>query len=148
MEGFIKFVIVVFVVFLVVAVVGAVSIVKRQKKTIGKIQNSPKFKNIADHIFADGRRPSRIVITFQSEIFYGPIEGRFVQVPGNLVPSMNESERHALGGAFETVYGYSYHLCNRRTSGFGSAPADTGNEYIDTHADSLLISEGSTAGNW
>lgn len=148
MEGFLTFVGIVFVVFIVVAVLGAVNIVKRQRKAISKIQDSPKFKAIAEYIFRDGCRPSRIAITFESEIFYGPIEGRFVQVPGTLVPSMSESDRHALGGAFETVYGYSYHLCNRRDSGFGSARADTGNEYIDTHAEALLISAGSTAGAW
>lgn len=148
MEGFFTFVAIVVVVFIVVAVVGSASIIKRQTKAIGKIQDSPKFKAIAEHIFCDGRRPSRIAITYANEIFYGPIEGQFLQVPGTLVPSMSDSERTALGGAFESVYGYSYHPCNRRSSGFGSAPADTGNQYIDTHAECLLISKGSTAGNW
>lgn len=149
MQGLLIFVGVVFAVCIVVAVVGAVIKVKSQLKAMGKIQESPKFKAIAEHIFRDGRRPSRIVVTFQSEIFYGPIEGRFVQVPGNMVPSMNETERHALGGAFEKEYGYSYHLCNSGSkTGIGATPADTGNEYIDTHADFVLISAGGTGGSW
>lgn len=149
MQGLLTFLAVFFVILIAVAVVGAVGIVKRQKKARGKIQNSPKFKAIAEYIFRGGRRPSRIVITFESEIFFGPIEGRFIQVPGDLVPSMYESDRHALGGAFETEYDYAYRLCNSNMkSGFGAAPADTGNEYIDTHADVLLISEGGTGGSW
>lgn len=149
MKELLTFIVVVIVILIAVAIIGAVSIVKRQTQTMGKIKNSPKFKAIADHIFRDGLRPSRIVVTFQSEIFYGPIEGRFLQVPGDLVPPMNETERHALGGAFETEYGYSYHLCNSGLkSGFGATPADTGNEYIDTHADFILISKGGTGGSW
>lgn len=149
MQGLLTFVGVVFAICIVVAVVGAVSGVKRQMKAMGKIQNSPKFKAITEHIFRDGRRPSRIVVTFQSEIFYGPFENRFLQVPGDMVPSMNKTERHALGGAFEKEYGYSYHLCNSGSkTGIGTATADTGNEYIDTHAEFVLISEGGTGGSW
>lgn len=137
------------IVIVAVAVIGGIVVAKRNTKAMGKIKDSPKFKAIAEHIFRDGRRPSRIVVTFQSEIFYGPIEGRFLQVPGDMVPPMDKTERHGLGGAFETEYGYSYHLCNSGLkSGFGATPADTGNEYIDTHADFILISKGGTGGSW
>lgn len=138
-----------FIAVIVIAVVVATIKTKSQLKSMGEIKQSPKFKAIAEYIFEGGRRPSRIVITTASEIFFGPVEGRFVQVPGHFVPAMNDTERHALGGAFETEYAYSYHLCNSGLkSGFGAAPADTGNDYIDQHADVLLISGSGTGGSW
>lgn len=138
-----------FLAVIVIAVVVAALKTKKAVKAKGDILNSPRFKAIADHIFEGGRRPSRIVITFSSEIFYGPVEGKFLQVPGNLVPAMDDAQRHGLGGALETKYGYSYGRCNSGLkSGFGASPADTGNEYIDSHADVLLISAGSNVAGW
>lgn len=134
---------------IVVSGVAGVRKFKKISKTQGDILNSPRFKAIADHIFEGGRHPSRIVITFSSEIFYGPVEGKFLQVPGNLVPAMDADQRHSLGGALQTEYGYSFGLCNSgQKSGFGASPADTGNEYIDSHADVLLISAGSNVAGW
>lgn len=139
--------------FIIAAVVFAVIVsaikVKRQLKAKDEIKKSPKFQAITNYIFKDNRHPSRIIITFGSEIFFGPIEGRFLQVPAELVPSMSEVERCGLGGAMETEFGYSYTRCNTGLkSGVCAAPADTGNEYIDQHADILLISRGSNGGRW
>ena len=147
--GFIGTVITFFIAVIVIAVIVATIKTKSQLQSMKQIQSSPKFKAIADFIFENGRRPSRIVITFSNEVFFGPVEGRFVQVPGHLVPSMSDTERHALGGAFEKQYAYSYRLCNSGLkSGFGAAPADTGVDYIDHHADCLLIGSGGTGNSW
>lgn len=143
-----KAIILFFVFTIVIAVVVGVLKGKKTMKALKDISASPKFQAIADHIFANGNRPTRIIITFDNEIFYGPVEGKFVQVPGSMIPAMTVEQRHGLGGAFETKYAYKYNLCNSNLkSGFGAAPADTGNDYIDSHADVLLVSSNS-GGNW
>ena len=143
-----KAIILFFVFTIVVAVVVGVLKGRKTMQALKQVSASPKFQAIADYIFKDGNRPSRIVITFENEIFYGPIQGKFIQVPGTMIPAMNDEQRHGLGGAFETKYGYKYTLCNSNLkSGFGAASADTGNEYIDSHADVLLLSK-SSGGSW
>lgn len=143
-----KAIILFFVFAIVIAVVGGILKGKKSMAAMKQMSASPKFQAIADHIFANGNRPTRIVITFDNEIFYGPIQGEFIQVPGNLIPNMDANQRHGLGGAFETKYAYKYNLCNSGLkSGFGAAPADTGVAYIDSHADVLLISK-NDGGSW
>lgn len=141
------FIVIVIVGTLAAAVIGGIAAAKASTNARNQIVASPKFKEITDYIFNGGRRPSRIVITFNNEIFFGPIEGKFVQVPGTMIPSMNDSQRQGLGGAFETKYAYRYHRCNTGQR-VGGAPADTGNEYIDTHAYVLLISSADSSSNW
>ena len=143
-----KTIILFFVAVIVIAVVGGILKTKKTMAAMKQVSASPKFQAIADHIFAKGNRPTRIVITFDNEIFYGPIQGEFVQVPGSLIPNMDANQRHGLGGAFEKKYAYTYNLCNSGLkSGFGAAPADTGVAYIDSHADVLLISK-NDGGSW
>lgn len=144
-----QFILIVVIAAIVISVVRGIAAAKKVNTAKSEILKSPKFQAITNQIFSNGQHPSRIVITFNSEIFYGPIEGRFVQVPGSMVPVMDETQRRAVGGAIETTYGYRYNLCNSGLkSGFGAAPADTGEEYIDSHADILLISAGSKNAGW
>ncbi len=142
------------VIVVVISAIPAVIKYKKIRAAHNTIANSPKTKAICDVLFADGAHPSRIAITWNNEIFYGPQQnGQFMQIPGNMIPEMNENSRIALGDVL-AKHDYRSQLCNgdpkshTGSSMYANNHGDTGNPYIDSHVHLFLYSTSSTGGSW
>ncbi len=127
---------------------------RKVKAAQSNISKSPKAQAICNMIFKDGAHPSRIIITWNNEIFYGPqMNGEFLQVPPSMVPNMSEIERVGLGSFLEQK-GYKPRLCNGKNNINGkpgvytNVHGDTGNQYLDYQAHCFLMSSSATGGKW
>lgn len=140
----------IYIALLAILVIGIVVIIMRNNAANKKIRNSPKLKELTDYLFRENQRPNKIVITFGNEIFYGPIDNNFVQVPRELIPNMDQTERGVLADIIHKDFSYSFLRCNDRHNHAlsTSSGADTGNNYIDSHASFVLTAKGNGNAGW
>lgn len=123
----------------------AVRSASKSKQQTQNMLGSRAFADIGSYIFYSGR-PSQIMITQNNEIFYGPFQGQFYQVPGNMIPPMNHLERYSLGNAFAQQYGYTSYTCFG-PQGNNLGYCQTGNAYLDRNTD-IFIAGSAATGSW
>ena len=119
--------------------------VKKSNNQTSSMLNSNAFAQISNYIFNQGR-PAQIIITLNNEIFYGPIAGEFLQVPGNMIPPMDHLQRYSLGNAFAQRYNYTSNICFG-PQGQNLGTCQTGIGYLDSSAD-IVIAGSVATGSW
>jgi len=130
---------------IVFGIIMLVKTTKKSKAQTNDMVNTAAFANISNVLFAQGR-PSQIMITVNNEIFYGPVNGQFVQVPANLIPPMDHLQRYSLGNAFAQKYGYSTQSCFG-PQGQNLGYTQTGVGYLDANTD-IFLTGNSATGSW
>lgn len=118
---------------------------KKSKQQTNSMLSSNAFNEISNYIFSKGR-PAKIIITLNNEIFYGPVAGRFEQVPGNMIPPMDHLQRYSLGDAFAQKHNYESNICFG-PQGQNLGNCQTGNGYLDSHAD-IVVTGSVATGSW
>lgn len=117
----------------------------KSKQQTNSMLGSNAFTQISNYIFSKGR-PAQIIITLNNEIFFGPFEGTFQQVPGNMIPPMDHLQRYSLGNAFAQAYNYSSNICFG-PQGQNLGTCQTGLGYLDSNAD-IVITGSVATGSW
>ena len=130
---------------LVFAIVMGIKSSKKSRQQTNSMLRSPAFASIGEYIFSQGR-PAQIIITLNNEIFYGPVAGKFKQVPGNMIPPMNHLERYSLGSAFAQTYNYRSSICFG-PQGQNLGTCQTGHGYLDSNAD-IVVTGSVATGSW
>lgn len=130
---------------IIFAFVMAVKTFKKSKAQSKSMAKSRTFSEISTVIFSEDR-PSQICITKNNEIFYGPIQGTYRQVSGNLIPPMDHLQRYSLGKTFAEQYGYKSDTCFG-PQGQNLGLCQTGNNYLDMNTD-ILVTGSVATGNW
>lgn len=130
---------------IVFGIIMLVKTTKKSKAQTNTMVNTAAFANISNVIFSQGH-PSKILITVNNEIFYGPVNGQFVQVPANLIPPMDHLQRYSLGNAFAQKYGYISQTCFG-PQGQNLGCTQTGVGYLDANTD-ICITGSSATGSW
>ena len=118
------------VVVVVIAIVAAAKRSSSQSSQAFQMMNHPNMRPIREIAFANGQRPEKLILTTYGSVWYGPVNGMFVQVPQQYLIPMDKETRRGIASVLAQTMGYTWY----------QGPAQTGNPEVDSTAEMILVS--------
>ena len=140
-----------FVIFIAIAVGGIVLSQRMGKKkldsissSMDKLRGNPKVNAIGDYIVGESSgRPAEIIFLDDNQIYFGPVNGTYRNVPMDMIPRTDYEQRRGLAGLIAEGLGYHWSVS---ALGQSAIAPSTGIPAIDEHYDCYL--RATNTGSW
>ena len=128
----------------VVIFVSSKKAVESTKVSMEKFKGNPKVLAIGEYIVSQsGGRPKEILFLTDNQIFFGPVQGAYLNVPEDMIGPMTLEDRRGVASVLADAYGYSWSI---GYNGMSLEKPQTGIPSIDEHCACYLHAD--ATGSW